>query len=311
MNKVMLIVLLVCVLGCTMWLVAVNDKSNTYKKASVKSTPTETKSIIKPDTKSTIKTKINPKDGAEMILIPAGNFLMGTSDKELAVLQEKYPDCSPDNFVNQSPQHKVYLDAYYIYKTEVTVAKYRRFCKATKRKMPDKPDDLWQWHDNHPIVELSWYDANAYAKWAGVALPTEAQWEKAARGVDGRIYPWGNDWDETKCANFSNSGKGNTTRGTHPVGSFPTDASPYGVLDMSGNVDEWCADWYGTHYYKSSPVKNPTGPKTGEARVSRGGSWRDGEYDYYFANSISFRNYNFPRAYDYCFYGLRCVSPGQ
>jgi formylglycine-generating enzyme required for sulfatase activity len=207
----------------------------------------------------------NPKDGAVMLLVPAGDFLMGSKDDDKLARD------------NEKPQHKVNLDSYYIYKTEVTVAQFRKFCHATGRKsMPPKPK--WGWIDNHPIVNVSWNNAKAYADWAGVVLPTEAQWEKAARGTDGRIYPWGNEWDETKCANWANSGKDNTKWGTHPVGSFPTGVSPYGVIDMSGNVWEWCADWYGDDYYKNAPAKNPTGLITGNWRVLRGGSWDYGNY---------------------------------
>jgi formylglycine-generating enzyme required for sulfatase activity len=239
-------------------------------------------------------TKINPKDGAEMILIPAGEFQMGSTDTD--------KDAKGD----QKPQRKVYLDAYYMYKTEVTVAQFRKFCHATGRKsMPPKPD--WGWIDTHPIVNVSWNDAVAYAKWAGVALPTEAQWEKAARGTDGRIYPWGNEWDKSKCANWSNSGEGNTIMETHPVGSFPDGASPYGVMDMAGNVWEWCGDWYNADYYKNATVRNPHGPATGTVRVLRGGSW--GNYGYDDCRG-AFRNGSYP-GYDVGDVGFRCASPVQ
>ncbi len=118
-----------------------------------------------------------------MVRIPAGTFLMGS----------KAGEGSDD----EHPQHTVDLTGYWIYRTDVTVAQYRKFCTATGREMPDAPD--WGWQDDHPVVNVDWDDANAYADWAGAALPTEAQWEKAARGTDGRIYPWGNDWDATKC----------------------------------------------------------------------------------------------------------------
>jgi formylglycine-generating enzyme required for sulfatase activity len=237
-------------------------------------------------------TKTNSKDGAEMILIPAGDFLMGSTNT----------DINTQN--NGKPQRKVYLDAYYMYKTEVTVAQYRKFCAATGRKMPDAPD--WGWQENHPIVYVTWNDVKAYSDWAGVSLPTEAQWEKAARGNDGCIYPWGNEWDDTKCANFANSGNGNTTLGTHPVCSFPTGASPYGVMDMAGNVWEWCADWYSSDYYNNASVKNPTGPATGERRVLRGGSWGNGGGYYY---RVTFRLNDFPTNYGN-YIGFRCASPG-
>ena len=231
-------------------------------------------------------TKINPKDGAEMILIPAGDFLMGSTDADKDVQDD------------EKPQHKVYLDAYYMYKTEVTVAQYRKFCTATGRKMPGTPN--WGWQDTHPIVNVSWNDAKAYTDWAGATLPTEAQWEKAARGGDSRIYPWGTTWDKAKCANW-----GNSNNGTKPVGCFPTGASPYGVMDMAGNVCEWCADWYGADDYKNAPLKNPTGPVTGNYRVLRGGSW------YYSGGDArgAYRNGIYPLNFGDDF-GFRCASPG-
>ncbi len=287
----LVVLILVCSFVCTMLSVDAWGKPLTHKQIS-------TKKITSTKNKTITKTKVNPKDGAEMVLVPAGEFLMGSNDTDAAA--HDY----------EKPQHKVYLDAYYMYKTEVTVAQYLTFCTATRRKMPDAPD--WGWKGNHPIVNVNWNDAKAYANWAGMALPTEAQWEKAARGIDGRVYPWGTTWDTTKCANWDNSGKGNTIRrGTHPVGSFPTGASPYGVMDMAGNAWEWCADWYGEDYYKNAPTKNPTGPVTGENHVLRGGSWID-YYNCYLINIYSYRSafrveYNPIHCDDY--FGFRCASP--
>ena len=194
----------------------------------------------------------NPADGAEMVWIPAGEFQMG--DRDLL-----------DN-----PRHTVKLSGYWIYKNLVTVAQYKKYCKMTGRQMPGGPsfDSGWSQGD-HPIVNVSWYDAAAYAKWAGCALPTEAQWENAARGTDGRTYPWGNDWDPSKCANSV----GNRLSSTKPVGSYPSGASPYGCLDMAGNVWQWCRDWYDPWYCKSDRGLDPGGPDSGGGRVVRGGSW--------------------------------------
>ena len=137
--------------------------------------------------------RVNPKDGATMVWIPSGAFLMGSDSGE----------------DNEKPQHTVELDNYWMYKYPVTVKQYRKFCNdpKTKSMMPPWPewDPAWK-KDDHPIVNVTWFDAGAYCQWAGVSLPTEAQWEKAARGTDGRIYPWGNEWDKDKC-NTSESDK--------------------------------------------------------------------------------------------------------
>ena len=198
------------------------------------------------------KTAVNPKDGAEMVYVPAGEFLMGSRAGE--------------GYSNEQPQHKVYLDAYWIYKHDVSVQQYRRFSMATGCEMPDPP--RWGWKDDHPVVNVTWEDAKAYCEWAGVALPTEAQWEKAARGTDGQIYPLGKGWGAMD-ANWRESESGRTT----PMGSYPGGASPYGCQEMAGNVCQWCADWYDESYYLVSPDRNPTGPATGAFRVLRGGSW--------------------------------------
>ena len=233
--------------------------------------------------------RTNSIDGATMVYVPAGEFVMGSSDDD--------KDAQPD----EKPQHTVYLDAYSIYKNDVTVAQYRNFCTATGRAMPRSPD--WGWIDTHPIVNVSWDDATAYAAWAGAALPTEAQWEKAARGTDGRIYPWGNDWDATKC---SNSVGDNHPGQTSPVGSFPAGASPYGCMDKAGNVWQWCADWYGADYYQHAPSRNPTGPETGYVRVLRGGSWNIYNFAYFFRGA--YRNYYYNPHNRWTDVGFRCVS---
>lgn len=202
-------------------------------------------------------------DNMVMTYIPAGSFLMG-SDESL----------DPIAFSNEFPQHSVYLDAYWIDKFEVTNAQYRQCVLAgICQPSPFAHDPNFN-ADNQPVVSVSWYDAKTYCQWAGADLPTEAQWEKATRGTDGRIYPWGNQLATCDYAVMGDilsngCGKGNAA---WPVGSKPQGASPYGVLDMSGNVLEWVEDWYdgypGTTY-------NSTWYGT-EVKVLRGGCWSVG-----------------------------------
>ena len=225
---------------------------------------------------------VNPKDGAEMVYVPAGEFLMGSKEGE----------GSP----NESPRHTVYLDGYWIYKTPVTVAQYRKFCEATGWKMPAPHHGA---KDDHPVVNLSWEDACAYAQWAGASLPTEAQWEKAARGPDGRVFPWGDYAESVKRP----SATLDPEEQTKPVGSHPEVNSPYGAQDMTGNVWQWCADYYDANYYRNSPARNPTGPPTGISRALRGGRWFINQPNFFPA---AYRNFYLPKSWP-GFCGFRCV----
>jgi len=234
-----------------------------------------------PAGRTNITEKVNPKDGAAMVLVPAGEFLMGSKEGQ-----------GKDG---ERPQRQVTLDSYYIYKYEVTVAEYRKFCEETHRAMPPEPS--WKWQDTHPIVNVTWYDARAYAAWAGAALPTEAQFEKAARGTDGRTFVWGNSFTKSTC--HTSDGK------TAPVGSYPTGVSPYGALDMAGNVWEWCDDWYDPDYYAIAPTDNPLGPATGTTRVLRGGSWGFNVAEFF---QVTYRNRCLPGC-RYGDHGFRCVLP--
>ena len=172
--------------------------------------------------------KVNSRDGAEMVLVSAGGFLMGTSPEQLAACLRDLPLGEDERkFQDDSPQHKVHLDAYDIYKTEVTIAQYQKFCQAVGRPVPGVGERTT---DAHPMLNVSCEDADAYAKWAEASLPTEAQWEKAARGTEGRIYPWGNDWEAENLLR--------NRQFTKPVGSIAGDVSPYGCVDMAGNAWE-------------------------------------------------------------------------
>lgn len=203
--------------------------------------------------------QLSPKDGMEIMFVASGEFIMG----------------SDNGYENEGPAHTVYLDDYWIDKTEVTNAMYYSCMQFGSCPSPTAdgfyaPKDHFKdpQKANLPIVFITWYNAQTYCEWAGRRLPTEAEWEKAARGIDGRIYPWGNQEPSSKLLNFD---KENFK--LMPVGSFPPGASPYGALDMAGNAWEWTADWYDESYYANSPTINPTGPVKGISRITRGGGY--------------------------------------
>jgi sulfatase modifying factor 1 len=210
------------------------------------------------------------KDGAPMVVIPEGPFAMG----------------SHDGGGNERPEHTVVLSRYAIDQFEVTLSLYAKFLEATKHKAPPLWDeDSVASAGNRPTVGVTWEDAQAYCKWAGKRLPTEAEWEKAARGTDGRKFPWGDMQPFVDIANY-NRGQwvsyGITLAPVDMVGGMSVrhgtkegGKSPYGAFHMAGNAAEWVADWYDREYYQKSPEKNPPGPESGEKRVIRGGSWND------------------------------------
>ena len=210
----------------------------------------------------------------EIVNIPAGVFFMGAKKK---------------HSVDWAwPQRQVWLDAFEIMKYPLTNQQYKAFLDAAPNH--PAPED---WRDrtypqgkpNHPAINITWHDAQTCAAWYGMQLPTEAQWEKAARGTDARIYPWGDKFDKGKC-NTIESG----IKDTAPIDRYPKGASPYGVIDMAGNVFEWCADWFDADYYKAAPDRNPPGPETGKAKVLRGGSW----YFYHDLARCAYRHRDLP-----------------
>ncbi len=214
-----------------------------------------------------------------MVWVPAGEFIMGSFDDDaMATGDEK-------------PAHKVRITkGFWLGKCPVTNEQQARFLTANGGAKDAEGHDLIDLSDSacgielvgneyrpkagrakHPVVEVSWYGARAYCDKYGFVLPTEAQWEYAARGPEGRKYPWGNDWDPNKCLNSDNMGRGDPP--TMEVGSIPAGDSWCGASDMAGNVWQWCADWYDSSYSGSSPATDPTGPATGTERPSRGGAW--------------------------------------
>lgn len=255
-----------------------------------------------------------------MVFVPEGPFQMGSDEGE----------------VDERPAHQVYLSGYWIDRPEVSNADYARFAQATGYRTqaerdgtgggwedgwkevpgadwqhPEGPDANLDGRSEHPVVQVSWEDARAYCEWVGKRLPTEAEWEKAARGADGRRYPWGAEPADGKRANaadrntdfpWRDQGTDDGHAGTAPAAHYPAGASPYGAADLAGNVWEWVADWYGEGYYEQSPERDARGPEQGRYRVIRGGSWFN-PADHL---RTSYRNWRDP-AYRRYHLGFRCA----
>ena len=218
-----------------------------------------------------LEKEVKGKDGAPMVLIPEGLFPMGV------------PHGDRDGGRDEYPRHDVFVNNFYIDKFELTNGRYLEFVRATNHRTPQNPKNatrnLWQGDTiteslaDRPVINVDWADANAYCQWVSKRLPTEAEWEKAAKGTADRRFPWGNVEPTNKHLNFNQQWIGEKT--LMPVGSYEAGKSPFGVYDMAGNVWEWVNDWYDAKYYEKSPAKNPTGPETGTKRVLRGSGWQN------------------------------------
>jgi formylglycine-generating enzyme required for sulfatase activity len=299
-------------------------------------TPTETQTPTETAIPSAVPTPaagdvvISVQDGMRQRFVPAGEFRMGSLASD------------PLAYGDELPRHRVFLDAYWIDETEVTNAMFARFVAATGFKTmaenldngqvfmlatlawetvsgtdwrhPRGPDTSITGMDSFPVGQMSWSDSAAYCQWAGRRLPTEAEWEKAARGDDARPYPWGNQPVAGNRVNFADVHLGVDWNDpsiddgytfNSPAGNYPDGASPYGALDMAGNMWEWVADWDDVHYYARSPAKNPPGPATGQEHVLRGGSW--------WASARNVRTALRDSAGDkpYDIYGFRCAQSAK
>ena len=210
------------------------------------------------------------KDGAPMVIVPEGVFPMGV------------PKAARDGGVDERPNHDVYVDTFYIDTYEVTNGRYLQFLTETGHRIPQHPSDpskgLWKGNTmpesvvDLPVINVDWYDAKSYCEWADKRLPTEAEWEKAAKGPNDWRFPWGDVEPTDRHLNYNQVWHGEAT--LVPVGIYEPGKSPYGAYDMAGNVWEWVADWYDPQYYSKSPPSNPKGPETGTHKVLRSSGWQ-------------------------------------
>ena len=243
--------------------------------------------------------KVNQVDHAQLVIVSAGEFTMGGNIEETMSLCKTLDlVCDAEEFADESPAHQVFVEEYLIYQHEVTNQQYRLCVEKGGCNVPALTEFFNNPNfRNHPVVYVNWFAAVDYCIWAGGRLPTEAEWEKAARGTAGNLFPWGINF-ECGFANFDECTRGLTVE----VGTYPEGASPFGVEDMAGNATEWVNDWYLEDYYIESSLINPQGPDTGELRVAKGGSWKNPLLGVRTTN----RSANFPEVYS-SGTGFRCV----
>jgi formylglycine-generating enzyme required for sulfatase activity len=280
--------------------------------APLTATPEPTSTSVPPG-----QTRFDPK-GIEQVWVPAGSFVMGTSEAAAQdVLTLKPPWWVKSELPSEQPQHEVHLTSgYWIDRYEVTNAAFQAFVdEGGYLKREHWSEAGWKWlskyhysntcsdqaakqKPNYPCVMVTWYEAEAYAHWRGGRLPTEAEWEFAARGPQSLIYPWGNTFD---------SGKANVVQSTGlaPVGSFPAGKSWVGAYDMAGNAMEWVQDWLDTDYYKQAVQDNPPGPAAGTIKIEKGGWWGSNQ----FVARSAYRHFEDPPNYGDGHIGFRIVHP--
>ena len=261
---------------------AVPTSTPTSTPLPATSTHTPSPTITLTPTVTPLPAEITDDRGVSMVLVPAGEFTMG----------------SKDGYDDEQPIHQVYLNAFYIDKYEVTNSFYKDCVNAGACTLPSETGKyIGPSRVNHPVVFIDWYQAKAYCEWRDSALPSEAQWEKAARSTDARTYPWG---EELTCdrANY-----GKCILNTTAIGSYESGKSYYGIYDLSGNVWEWVNDWYDDAYYQISPSVNPLGPNTGVFKILRGGAWAHNIHN----PRSAFRTSDYPDTSHYNA-GFRCAK---
>jgi len=321
-RKVMTVLMVIALLGFGSAIMAVlnNSQQPTPTPTELRTStpePAPTATATKPIWTETPNVGVeSAADGAILIHIPAGEFLRGLSGAQVGSILSMCSTCKRDFFLDAMPQEPIYLDEFWIDQNEVTNAQFARFIQETgyvtsaEQQTHDASyvfnlahhdfifDAYASWQHPHgtsseiigldttPVTQVSWEDANAYCNWAGRRLPTEAEWEKAARGEDGRLFVWGNEPPVERFLNYNLN-----VRGPRPGGSYSAGASPYGLYDIAGNVWEWVSDYYNETYYQNSPNQNPAGPPQGEGHSLRGGSWAS-EYKDMYLLVAAFRFWN-------------------
>ena len=329
-SRLMVVVMLVWLAGCS----AINTPASApietaHPAARIPELPTQTPGA--PAATNLPTTKVRSRDGMVMVYVPAGTFEMGTTDAQMdeaiQACRENGEICEREHYKDEQPAHTVSLDAYWIDQTEVNNLQFADFLNYQGNQteegiqwwepgeghrgivygLIEQAEGVYrpiQGYEMYPVIEVSWYGARAYCTWASAHLPQEAQWEYAARGPEGRVYPWGDTLDSSKV-NYAGTGFNEGQTPWMPAGSFPGGASWCGALDMAGNVWEWVADWWAEGYYQWSPAENPPGPASGTVRIGRGGSW----YDPPWQVRSAFRKGLSPSSSRVHWVGFRCAMP--